>query len=462
MLSALLLILLCRGVALAEGKAVLSFHSFDGGGPEFRIVLEDPSLVSVDSEHRYNKPDHALLDGAAYDVIYTFTGLKPGETSMTILVRSPIGDNYDLEYTVSVDEALDVTLTEKRAFTRFSLTRDGGAPCYELEMLEDEFYLRVNQGAWLRIDAGVAEALREIVDECGIGAWNSFEAEPSDEPQGERFRLEINYVDGGMLRVGGDIGLPECAEAFARVDELLEEFVCPGKEAIPGAYRYGGEGFGGDFTIALAPDGTYTFYEGMLSSYMGGGEWIFDGALLYLLEENGMELFNLFIPVRGALVFLGDESTNFPYVTVPDGGRFEKVSDSWESDEARGALADSMPTLAIEVNGTVFYAVPEKNASADALIGKLNSGGITVEMSDYGGFEKVGPLPWRLPETNEDVTTAPGDVILYQGDRITVYYGENSWNLTRLARIGNVTRERLLSAFGEGDATVRFWLEWSE
>ena len=118
--------------------------------------------------------------------------------------------------------------------------------------------------------------------------------------------------------------------------------------------------------------------------------------------------------------------------------------------------------LVIEVNGHTFRADLEDNASAVALAEKLNGGPIEVEMSDYGDFEKVGDLPWSLETCDERITTRPGDVILYQGNRITVYYGENTWSLTRLAHIPEVTREALLDAFGTGGVTVRFWLEWSE
>ena len=83
-------------------------------------------------------------------------------------------------------------------------------------------------------------------------------------------------------------------------------------------------------------------------------------------------------------------------------------------------------------------------------------------MHDYGHFEKVGPLPWDLPRADETITTRPGDVILYQGNQITVYYDQNTWDFTRLARIEDVTREELLSAFGEGDVKVILWIEWSE
>ena len=71
-------------------------------------------------------------------------------------------------------------------------------------------------------------------------------------------------------------------------------------------------------------------------------------------------------------------------------------------------------------------------------------------------------MPWSLPENDEQITTEPGDVILYQGDQISIYYDENTWNLTRLAKINDVTREELLEAFGDGSAAVTFWVEWSE
>ena len=118
--------------------------------------------------------------------------------------------------------------------------------------------------------------------------------------------------------------------------------------------------------------------------------------------------------------------------------------------------------LVIEANGKIFYASFEDNSSAEALKKKLNSEAITVDMHDYGGFEKVGTLPWDLPRNDTRITTEPGDVILYQGNQITVYYDTNSWNFTRLARIGNTSKDELLAALGKGDVSVKFSLEWGE
>ncbi len=132
-------------------------------------------------------------------------------------------------------------------------------------------------------------------------------------------------------------------------------------------------------------------------------------------------------------------------------------------DESETAKPDeSRPMLVVETNGARFYAVPEENSSAAALIEKLSAEPLTLTMADYGGFEKVGALPWSLPANDERITTKPGDIILYQGDQITVYYGENTWSLTKLASIPNATRETLFSALSGGDAEVRFSVEWGE
>ncbi len=92
--------------------AVLTLDSFDGGGPEYSVTVEDPTIVTFDCAREYGNPDHEELDGASYTVRFTFIGLKPGTTTAVLSARSPIADNYDAVYDVAVDESLRVTLTE--------------------------------------------------------------------------------------------------------------------------------------------------------------------------------------------------------------------------------------------------------------------------------------------------------------------------------------------------------------
>ena len=231
-------------IVTGNEKATLSFDSFDGGGPEYSILLGE-DIVSYEQQREYSSPDHEDLDGASYDVTFTFAGLKPGETTMTVQQRSPIAGNMDHIYSVKVDPNLNVTI----------------------------------------------EALT--------------------------------------------------------VEDL-------------------------DMAVV------------------------------------------------------------------------------------------SVPTLVIETPKKTFYAALEDNSSAREFAEKLSAEVIEVEMHDYGSFEKVGSLPWSLERNDESITTEPGDVILYQGNQITIYYDQNTWNFTKLATIGNVTKEELLDALGEGNVTVTFWVEWSE
>ena len=110
--------------------------------------------------------------------------------------------------------------------------------------------------------------------------------------------------------------------------------------------------------------------------------------------------------------------------------------------------------LKISVNGTELTATLEDNSSAKALTELLKQGNITVDMSDYGNFEKVGDLPQSLPRNDDKITTVPGDIILYQGNKITIYYDENTWNFTKLGHIDNITQKELKAILGGGNVSV--------
>lgn len=99
--------------------------------------------------------------------------------------------------------------------------------------------------------------------------------------------------------------------------------------------------------------------------------------------------------------------------------------------------------------GKTFTATLENNASAQALKDRLSKGSITVEMNDYGDMEKVGPLGFSLPRTDRQTTTRPGDIILYLGNNLVIYYDTNSWNFTRIGRVNGInTRGEMLDLLG--------------
>lgn len=115
--------------------------------------------------------------------------------------------------------------------------------------------------------------------------------------------------------------------------------------------------------------------------------------------------------------------------------------------------------MIITFNNHSYTAKLVENSSTEALIEMLKSGPVTVNMEDYAGMEKVGSLPKSLPQNNKQMNTSAGDIILYQGNRFVIYYGTNSWSLTRLGKIENVTSGELRNALGSGSVVVTLSLK---
>ncbi len=128
---------------------------------------------------------------------------------------------------------------------------------------------------------------------------------------------------------------------------------------------------------------------------------------------------------------------------------------SIESSKPDSTLPNtSEDTMYIMIGEHTLNVKMADNSSSKALLALLKDGDITVDAHDYGSFEKVGPLGAELPTNDEQITTEPGDVILYQGDQITVYYDTNSWSLTRLGKVQGVTADELKAILGDGDVTM--------
>ena len=115
----------------------------------------------------------------------------------------------------------------------------------------------------------------------------------------------------------------------------------------------------------------------------------------------------------------------------------------------------------VTIYGNKLEVTLENNSSVTALVGLLKQGNITYTANDYGGFEKVGNIGHSLPQNNTSIDTEAGDVILYQGNQICLYYGNNSWNFTRIGKIVGYTANELrnLLGAGKGSAQVTLSLE---
>ena len=115
---------------------------------------------------------------------------------------------------------------------------------------------------------------------------------------------------------------------------------------------------------------------------------------------------------------------------------------------AQTESSETEAEMVLRINDQVIQVEWEDNESVKALKKLASNGTITIEMSMYGGFEQVGSIGTSLPRNDEQTTTSPGDIVLYSGDQIVVFYGSNSWAYTRLGKIQNMSEEDLTALLG--------------
>jgi len=110
--------------------------------------------------------------------------------------------------------------------------------------------------------------------------------------------------------------------------------------------------------------------------------------------------------------------------------------------------------LSMKINNTPVNVDWENNDAVAALKAAVKNKPLTIQMSMYGGFEQVGSLGMSLPRNDTRITTSPGDVILYSGNQMVVFYGSNTWAYTRLGHISDKTNEELTQLLSNGNVTI--------
>jgi hypothetical protein len=110
--------------------------------------------------------------------------------------------------------------------------------------------------------------------------------------------------------------------------------------------------------------------------------------------------------------------------------------------------------LELAINGAPVSVKWEDNESVQALRELAAKEPITVQMSMYGGFEQVGSIGTDLPQNNVQTTTSSGDIVLYSGNQMVVFYGSNTWAYTRLGHITDKTQAELTELLSNGNVTI--------
>ena len=183
------------------------------------------------------------------------------------------------------------------------------------------------------------------------------------------------------------------------------------------------------------------------------GEIGWFGGWFTILVDNEAAFANHSVMIIGTV-----DEADLPYVQSLTGQvdisirLAEKAETDTDTNTSKNEGDETMITLT--VNGSTLTATLADNSSAEALKELLADGPLTVQMSDYASMEKVGSLGTNLPTNNEQITTEAGDLILYQGSALVIYYAPNSWNFTRLGKIHDVTAAELKEILGSGDVEV--------
>ncbi|SEQ31353.1 cyclophilin-like fold protein [Butyrivibrio sp. TB] len=125
-----------------------------------------------------------------------------------------------------------------------------------------------------------------------------------------------------------------------------------------------------------------------------------------------------------------------------------------EKDESVDDEAIGDSTMTMKIGDTKVNVDWEDNQAVEALRDMAKDGDITIQMSMYGGFEQVGSIGQSLPRDDKQTTTSSGDIVLYSGNQMVVFYGSNSWSYTRLGHISDKDEAEMADLLSNGDVTI--------
>lgn len=135
----------------------------------------------------------------------------------------------------------------------------------------------------------------------------------------------------------------------------------------------------------------------------------------------------------------------------------EKMTGSDSGEQATEEVPEKM--LQLKIEDTVVDVAWEDNESVEELRKLCGEEPLTIQMFMYGGFEQVGEIGTSLPRNDVQTTTSAGDIVLYSGDRIVVFYGSNSWAYTRLGHITDQDEAGMAQLLSNGDVTITISME---
>lgn len=130
------------------------------------------------------------------------------------------------------------------------------------------------------------------------------------------------------------------------------------------------------------------------------------------------------------------------------------AADETKAETPAHPTAINSQTMNITIDGVTHAASLTDNAATNALVEKLRQGPVTVSLNTNGNFEIWGSLGFSLPTSDEYINGQPGDVVLYNGSNICIFYGNNSYSYTRLGKIEGLSAAELKAFLKGGQSNI--------
>ena len=146
-------------------------------------------------------------------------------------------------------------------------------------------------------------------------------------------------------------------------------------------------------------------------------------------------------------------------LTACSGTNETRQNPAEEADTDKTEETVEMKSITMTINEEKIEVVWENNESVKALAELASEEPLVIDASMYGGFEQVGPIGTTLPSNDINIRTNPGDIVLYTGSNIVVFYGNNSWDYTMLGHIEGKSEDELEELLSGNNVTFRFSAE---
>ena len=154
---------------------------------------------------------------------------------------------------------------------------------------------------------------------------------------------------------------------------------------------------------------------------------------------------------------LPTEPPVFAAKNTPQAAESERAAKMTTEETTMPEIDTTEPMLFLTIDGTAVDVQWENNAAVAELY-SLAQNAITVNTSAYGGFEQVGSLPQSFSRSDVQMTTQPGDIVLYSGNQLVLFFGSNSWSYTKLGHINGLSADELAALLDKEQTVIKFQL----